>query len=34
LTEAGGLLSSQVTYERFDADVLPNSAQPYQLLSL
>ena len=32
VTDAGGLLSSQVTYERFDADVVPNSARPYQLL--
>jgi TonB dependent receptor/Carboxypeptidase regulatory-like domain len=32
VTESGGLLSSQVSYERFNADVLPNSADPYRLL--
>ena len=31
-TESGGLLSSQVTYEKFDADLFPNSTDPYQLL--
>jgi len=31
-TESGGLFSSQVAYESFDADVLPNSTGPYQLL--
>lgn len=28
VTESGGLLSSQVSYERFNADVLPNSTDP------
>jgi TonB dependent receptor/Carboxypeptidase regulatory-like domain len=32
VTESGGLLSSQVSYERFNADVLPNSTDPYRLL--
>ena len=32
MTESGGLLSSQVTYERFDANVFPNSTDPYQSL--
>ena len=32
VTESGGLLSSRVSYERFNADVLPNSADPYRLL--
>ncbi len=32
VTESGGLLSSQVSYERFNADVQPNSADPYRLL--
>ncbi len=32
VTDSGGLLSSQVAYERFDADVLPNSNDPYRLL--
>jgi hypothetical protein len=32
ITESGGLVSSQVTYESFDADVLPNSTDPYRLL--
>jgi len=32
VTDSGGLLSSQVTYERFDADLLPNSDEPYRLL--
>jgi len=32
VTDSGGLLSSQVAYERFDADVLPNSDDPYRLL--
>lgn len=31
-TESGGLLSSQVAYEKFDADLLPNSDDPYRLL--
>ncbi len=32
VTESGGLLTSQVAYERFDADLFPNSVGPYQLL--
>jgi hypothetical protein len=32
VTDSGGLLSSQVAYESFDADVLPNSNDPYRLL--
>jgi len=32
LADSGGLLSSQVSYERFDADLLPNSEDPYRLL--
>jgi hypothetical protein len=32
VTDSGGLLSSQVSYERFDADLFPNSADPYRLL--
>ena len=32
VTESGGLLSSHVSYERFNADVLPNSDDPYRLL--
>jgi len=32
VTESGGLLTSQVAFERFNADVLPNSVGPYQLL--
>ncbi len=32
VSESGGLLSSQLAYERFDADVLPNSQDPYRLL--
>ncbi len=32
LTDSGALVTSQVTYERFDADVMPNSTDPYQLL--
>ncbi|HEX7360201.1 MAG TPA: TonB-dependent receptor [Bryobacteraceae bacterium] len=31
-TDAGGLLTSRVSYERFNADVFPNSAEPYRLL--
>jgi len=29
---SGGLLTSQLSYEKFDADVLPNSKDPYRLL--
>jgi hypothetical protein len=32
VADLGGLLSSQVSYERFDADLLPNSEGPYRLL--
>jgi Carboxypeptidase regulatory-like domain/TonB dependent receptor-like, beta-barrel len=32
VTDSGSLLNSQVSYERFNADVLPNSADPYRLL--
>jgi hypothetical protein len=32
VADSGGLLSSQVSYERFDADLLPNSEDPYRLL--
>jgi outer membrane receptor protein involved in Fe transport len=32
LTGAGNLLTSQMSFRRFDADVLPNSAAPYELL--
>lgn len=32
VTDAGALVTSQITYERFDADVFPNSTEPYQLL--
>lgn len=32
VTESGGLISSQAAYERFDADSLPNSQDPYRLL--
>jgi hypothetical protein len=32
VADSGGLLSSQVSYERFDADLLPNSDDPYRLL--
>lgn len=31
VTESGGLLSSQVGYQKFDADLLPNSGDPYRL---
>ena len=30
--ESGSLLTSQLAYQHFDADVLPNSADPYRLL--
>jgi len=32
VTDSGGLLSSQVAYEDFDADLFPNSQDPYRLL--
>ena len=32
VTDSGGLLTSQVTYERFDADLLPDGTGQYQLL--
>ena len=32
VTESGGLLSSQVAYERFDANLFANSQDPYRLL--
>jgi len=32
ITDSGALLSSQATFEQFDADVFPNSTEPYQLL--
>ena len=32
VSESGGLLTSQLSYEKFDADVLPNSADAYRLL--
>jgi hypothetical protein len=32
ITNSGSLLSSQLSYRKFDADVLPNSSAPYQLL--
>src|SRR5882724_3723064 len=32
VADSGGLLSSRVSYERFDADLLPNSEGPYRLL--
>lgn len=32
VSEAGSLVSSRFTYEKFDADVLPNSTDPYRLL--
>jgi hypothetical protein len=32
VSESGALLSSQVAYEEFDADTLPNSQAPYQML--
>jgi outer membrane receptor protein involved in Fe transport len=31
-TDSGDLLTSQVTFRRFDADLMPNSDAPYQLL--
>jgi hypothetical protein len=32
ITNSGSLLSSQLSFRKFDADVLPNSSAPYQLL--
>lgn len=32
VADSGGLLSSQMSYERFDADLFPNSEDPYRLL--
>ena len=32
VSESGGLLSSQLAYESFDADLIPNSNDPYRLL--
>jgi outer membrane receptor protein involved in Fe transport len=32
VTESGGVLMSQFSYKRFDADVFPNSTDPYRLL--
>lgn len=32
ITDSGNLLSSQLSFRKFDADVLPNSGAPYQLL--
>ena len=32
VAESGGLLNSQLAYQKFDADVLPNSGDPYRLL--
>jgi len=32
VTDSGSLLTSQLSYKRFDADVLPNSVSPYRLL--
>jgi hypothetical protein len=32
VTDSGDLLTSQVSFRRFDADVVPNSNAPYQLL--
>ena len=32
ITNSGDLLTSQVSFRRFDADVLPNSNAPYELL--
>ena len=32
LTGSGNLLTSQLSFRRFDADVLPNSGAPYELL--
>jgi TonB dependent receptor len=32
VADSGGLLISEVSYKRFDADVFPNSTAPYELL--
>src|SRR5260370_39789564 len=32
VTGSGDLLTSQLSFRRFDADVLPNSGAPYELL--
>jgi hypothetical protein len=32
VSESGGLLTSQFSYERFDANLFPNSQDPYRLL--
>jgi TonB dependent receptor/Carboxypeptidase regulatory-like domain len=32
VTDSGGVLISQFSYKRFDADVFPNSTDPYRLL--
>jgi hypothetical protein len=32
VTDSGNLLTSQLNFRRFDADVLPNSGAPYELL--
>ena len=32
VTDSGDLLTSQVSFRRFDADVVPNSSAPYKLL--
>jgi hypothetical protein len=32
VTDSGGLLTSQVSFRRFDADLVPNSDAPYELL--
>ena len=32
VTDAGGLLTSQLAFERFNANLLPNSSDPYRLL--
>jgi len=32
VSDSGNLLSSQLSFREFDADVLPNSSDPYQLL--
>jgi len=32
VAESGGLLTSQLAFEKFDADVFPNSDNPYRLL--
>jgi hypothetical protein len=32
VSKSGGLLNSQLAYQKFDADLLPNSGDPYRLL--